>query len=251
MAISRCCQTFPSRSAAKRRLICFPPAGGDALLFRDWQHSLDQEIEVVGIRLPGRGSRFAEAPYQDWETLLINLENEFRNLMDLPYVLFGHSFGGILAFELTRRIQKNNESSLLPQQVIISALESPKNNSKTLKVFKGLNDRDLMAELKNLGGIPAEVFAHQELMEFMLPVLRADLALLESYKFKVSAPLLCRIKVMAGEQDPLVSQDELISWQQQTRQKLQISMFSGGHFYFQEYAEDFFCELKNALAGCW
>src|SRR6185295_11175567 len=89
---------------ARLRLFCFPYAGGGASAYRGWATALPSDLEVCPVQLPGRESRLREAPFTRPEPLIQTLADVLEPHLDLPFVLFGHSMGGMISFELSREL---------------------------------------------------------------------------------------------------------------------------------------------------
>src|SRR6186997_2012600 len=89
----------------RRRLFCFPFAGGGAATFRAWRSALAQDVEVVGVQLPGREGRFREPAFQEMTPLVEQLAVAIGSLFDRPVTFFGHSAGALVAFELARTLE--------------------------------------------------------------------------------------------------------------------------------------------------
>lgn len=210
------------------RLFCFPYAGGGSHIFRAWPGGLPGTVEVCTAQLPGRGSRIRERPYSDLKTLVSAVGAEILPLLDKPFAFFGHSMGAMISFELARHLRR--EHGVEPLQLFVSGRRAPQ-----LPVTEPTSydmPQDVFYEkLRTLNGTPTEVLEHPELMELMLPLLRADFSVVETYAYTHEPPLDVPITVFGGLQDPRVSREVLTPWREQTTAALTVRMLPGDHFF--------------------
>jgi amino acid adenylation domain-containing protein len=212
---------------ARVRLICFPYAGGSATVFHDWRTALPPTIDICAVQLPGRQSRLAEPPFTELAVLVDACATALRPLADLPWALFGHSFGGLIAFELARCMRNRGT---LPCHLFVAAVHAPHLPPRE-PLLHALPLPDLLAELDRLGGTPPELLAHRELIAEILPALRADLAMCEKYRLRPEAPLDCPVSAFGGIADPFPDRHQLAAWQQHARGAFRLRMLAGGHFF--------------------
>lgn len=210
------------------RLFCLPYAGGGASAFRLWSERLPWNVEVCPVYLPGREHRLREAAFTRLTSLVEALMEGLRPTLDMPFAFFGHSMGALIGFELTRYLRRN--ALPMPMQLFVSAHRGPQLPMRRAPAHT-LSDDELIDLLRRFGGTPQAVLQHAELMKIVLPVLRADFELCETYNYQPEAPLNCPISAFGGEQDTQVNAQELQAWQQQTLHNLTISMFPGDHFF--------------------
>jgi medium-chain acyl-[acyl-carrier-protein] hydrolase len=159
------------------------------------------------------------------------MDRELRPWLNLPYAIFGHSMGALLAFEWTRRLQRDRHP--MPDWIFLSGRRAPDVPDDT-SLLHSLPDRDFVEQLtRRYNGIPQEFLENNALMEVFLPILRADVAVVESYSFREGEPLDCPITVFAGAKDKSVSWDQLLAWKRHTRRRFAMHVLPGGHFYPQ------------------
>ena len=216
---------------AQLRLFCFPYAGAGALIFRNWTDGLPREVEVCPIQLPGRGTRLAEPPFTKLSCLIEALARALVPLLDKPFAFFGHSLGALIAFELARQIRR--QYGVHPVRLFASAGRAPQIPHRAPPIHT-LPDNEFLAELRRLNGTPRELLDHKELMAVMLPILRADFALYETYLYSNEPPLNCPISVFGGLQDRRVNESDLEAWRSQTSASFSLRMFPGDHFFLKE-----------------
>lgn len=217
----------PIEHGSRMTLFCFPYAGGGASLFREWKSELGPSVDVRAIRLPGRESRIAEPPFTSVRELVLNTVEEISPTIDGPFALFGCSFGALVAFETARALRIRG---FTPDHLIVAALKAPHLPMRR-KPIHGLSNVEFTEQLARFCGTPAPVLRNPELMELVLPAIRADFQAYESYEHQVSTPLACPVIAMGGTRDACVLPDELDAWRAHTTGPFSIRMFSGDHFF--------------------
>ncbi|MGZ4853648.1 MAG: thioesterase II family protein [Candidatus Angelobacter sp.] len=209
------------------RIFCFPYAGAGAAIFRDWARDLPGTIELCPVQLPGRETRAMEPACSRIEPLIEMLSRELTPFFDIPYVFFGYSMGALIAFELARALRRKSLPG--PSQLFLAARRSPRMADRSSTT--ALTDREFIEELKNIGGTPKEILRIPELLELMLPTLRADFSLCESYEYSPAAPLECPLSIFGGKEDADVSNEALAAWAAETGSSCNVKLFDGGHFF--------------------
>ena len=221
----RCSQPHPQ---ARLRLFCFPYAGGGASIYRTWSAGLPRDIEVCAIQLPGRENRLSDPPFIRLTLLVRTLAQVLGPYLDIPFAFFGHSMGALLSFELARHLRRQKRSG--PVHLFVSGHRAPQLPDPDPPIHR-LPDPMFVAELRRLNGTPEEVLQNAELRQLVLPVLRADFAICETYDYSSEEPLDCPIFAFGGTQDDEVSRDELGAWREQTSSSFRLRMFPGDHFF--------------------
>jgi medium-chain acyl-[acyl-carrier-protein] hydrolase len=149
-------------------------------------------------------------------------------LLDKPFGFFGHSLGALVAFELTRQLRR--QSGPQPVHLLVSAARAPQMPRKDRPIH-ALPEEEFLGELHRLNGIPGKVLEDTELMQFMLPILRADFAVFETYQYSAEPPLGCALAGFGGLQDRRVSSEDIEAWRDQTSASFSLRMFPGDHFF--------------------
>ena len=217
-----------SESEFQIRLFCFPYAGSSAQIFHGWQQELPAEIEVSPVHLPGRGVRVGENPFTELLRLAEVLAAELSPHANKPYALFGHSVGATIAFEVARAFRR--EGVPLPLHLFVSGCRAPQLSHTSYRSYD-LPSADLIGRLRKLNGTPSQILESPVMMEFFLPIIRADLQMIQTYNYSAEAPLSCPISAFGGWQD-LEEPPEMISaWCEQTTSSFQWQMFAGDHFF--------------------
>ncbi|WP_353961754.1 alpha/beta fold hydrolase [Streptomyces sp. NBC_01619] len=226
-----------------KQLFCFPHAGGNASMYQAWNDLLP--VQVVSIEYPGHGRRICESLTYDLNTLARQLTSEITRRASGPYAFFGHSMGALVAFELTRTLQR--ESYPGPEKLYVAASPAPVSVNSHPN-FSPL-DNDVQEEaqdvLGNLGGTPPEVLACEELMKIFLPILKADLSALRSYRCPSIEELRIPIAAFGGEGDSAVDRTSLSMWGQLTDSDFREVLFPGDHFFLRTHLH----ELVEVLTG--
>jgi medium-chain acyl-[acyl-carrier-protein] hydrolase len=216
------------RPGAALRLLCIPHAGGGASAFRGWADALPPEVEVCPVQLPGRENRILEPAVDRMAPLVDALAEQVAAADDLPFALFGHSNGALIGFELARRLREQGRPG--PLHLFASGRRAP-DLPNPLPDMHALPDDAFMRDLVSLGGTPREVAESPELLRLLLPLLRADVALNETYAFAEQAPLECGITAYGGVDDPKAACQELHAWRRHTRGPFAVRLFPGDHFF--------------------
>ena len=210
------------------RLFFFPHAGGSAASFRGWPAHLPMDAACYAIQLPGRGDRLREPPFTALTALVDNLAIEMQPWLQPPFVFFGHSMGALIAFELTRRLQAMRVPT--PVHLFVSGRGTPDRRSTRRRLYD-LPDEELIEEVDRLGGLPGSVRADAELMHLLLPTMRADFSVTQTYVFAPGPPLECPITALGGTHDPDVGIDQIAGWRDHTTRTFTMHVIEGDHFF--------------------
>lgn len=222
---------FKRSKPVKMRLFCLPYAGGDGTVFRSWPELLDESIEAVGVEYPGRGRLFCEELVTDAGKLADILLDSIRPLLDLPFALYGHSNGAIIAYELSKRL-----SSVLlrePEMIFLAAKRSPGLGKE--EPIHNLPTQEFVDVLRSYRGTPDVILNTPGLMDVYLPVLRADFALGETYCLGASAPIEAPCCLFAGAEDQVSKADEVAAWSPLFRRPPTFHTVPGGHFFMNTH----------------
>ena len=216
---------------ARLRLFCFPYAGGGAAIYRLWPQNLPSEVEVCVTHLPGRGTRLREPAFTSLDVLVDAAAEAIAPSLDKPFAFFGHSMGAMISFELARRLRDQGQPQ--PAHLFVSGRQAPQLPNLD-PISHNLPEEELHRELLRLNGTPREVLEHPELMELMLPLLRADFSVVETYNYRPGIPLDCSLTVFGGLRDKEVSREQLEAWREQTVGEFALRMLPGDHFFLND-----------------
>ncbi len=212
----------------KLRLFCFPYAGGSASVFQSWRRMFPQEIDICPVELPGHGGRLNEPLFKQLLPLVRATADGILPFLETPFAFFGHSMGALISFELARYLEQKYHLS--PRWLLLSGRAAPQVKKVDAPIYK-LPDLEFKKKIQELNGTPSEVLSHKELMDLLLPILRADFATCETYIYQPGPPLKCPITVFGGMQDKDVRVDDLKAWKEQTSGKFSLYLFPGDHFF--------------------
>jgi medium-chain acyl-[acyl-carrier-protein] hydrolase len=216
------------RTLSRLRLFCFPYAGSGAMTFRNWQDSLPASVEVFPVQLPGRGKRMGEPAFTQAHLLVQALSQSLRPYFDKPFAFFGHSMGALLSFELARQLRREHHPE--PLHLFLSGRRAPQVTNTDVPTYN-VPDAEFIEALRDLEGTPTEVLEHPELIQLMMPLLRSDFELCETYAYRPEPPLSCPISAYGGLQDTGVTREHLEGWREQTTGSFTLRMLPGGHFF--------------------
>jgi medium-chain acyl-[acyl-carrier-protein] hydrolase len=234
------------KPSARLRLVCFPHAGGTASSYRRWSTTLPDDVEVDAVELPGRGTRFTEPLRTSVADVVQELVDALRPWLDRPFAFFGHSMGALLAFEVARALRRQNGP--LPNRLCVSAAPAPDGFRRQLALAR-LSDDQLKEKLRALNGTPGAVLQEDELMGFMLPILRADLSLIDSHEYREEPPFAFPISAFGGIADREVRVEKLEGWRRQTTQAFSLRLFPGDHFFVHQRPERVLPAIVEAVRG--
>jgi medium-chain acyl-[acyl-carrier-protein] hydrolase len=214
------------------RMFCFPYAGVGVSVYRTWPAALASSIEFVAMQPPGREGRWGEKPFQRLDALVASAADALLPHLTTPFVFFGHSLGALVGFEVARKLRRDGRPQ--PLHLFASAHRAPHLPNPHPEI-RMLSDADFVDQLcKRYGGIPQTVLDNPDLLELMLPCLRADFSVFETYTYSEEPPLACRITAYGGTRDRRVSEPEVRAWERQTTGGFRCEMFSGEHFFIQD-----------------
>jgi len=205
-------------------------------------------VEVCAVQLPGRGPRFREAPLRDAALLVRAAADGLRPMMDVPFAFFGHSMGAVVSFEMAREVRRRGWPS--PVLLAVSGRQAPPRPSPDPPCGH-LAEPDFIREVRaRYDAIPDEVLAEPELLQLVLPALRADILMLDNYSYAPEPPLECPISCFGGEEDRHVSREDLEAWAAHTRGRFKVRTLPGRHFFIDSARDAVLSALRDDL-GPW
>jgi len=226
-ATNRWLSGVKANAQATVRLFCFPYSGASASLYFSWRDRLPG-IEVCPVELPGHGSRLSEPLYDSLESLVPVAAQALLPAFDKPFAFFGHSMGALLSFELARYLRRIHHRQ--PFHLFVSAHRAPHLPDHHDPIYS-LPELQFIEKLREMNGTPPEVLDNAEFRELLMPILRADFAISETYLYRPDQPLDCAITALGGLQDKHTSRESLDAWREQTTGRFIVRMFPGGHFF--------------------
>ncbi|WP_050577350.1 alpha/beta fold hydrolase [Pseudomonas cremoricolorata] len=240
-------KTWQPRPHATQRVICLPHAGGSASFFRHWGAALPAHVELIAVQYPGREERIDAPLISDLTLLVTAIADALQrtpHLLQQPYLLFGHSMGSALAYELHRALQQRGLP--LAQHLLLSACEAP--SRRKAEAFHLASDQRLMDEMLRLGGTQDAMAHSPELMELVLPVTRSDYQAIETYvpdpqRLPVSVP----ITALTGDEFHGLDLGDALAWADETTAGFVHRGFPGGHFYLMQQQDGVLDVVRAAL----
>ncbi|MDT5036784.1 MAG: hypothetical protein QOE03_1969 [Micromonosporaceae bacterium] len=235
------------RRSAALRLLCVPWAGSGTAAYHGWASVLPDDVEVWMLRLPGRESRRREPLLTDLATLASEAAAGIADRFDAPVGIFGHSSGGLIAFELARALRR--EHGVKPALLAISAQPAPHLPARYAPIFELPTDRFLDSLDERCHGVPEALRRDPEMQEIYLPVMRADVALEETYRYRPDEPLGCPIAAFGGQLDTESRESDLAAWREHTAAGFELTILPGDHFFFRSERETMLGRLVEQLRG--
>ncbi|MFE3858591.1 thioesterase II family protein [Streptomyces griseorubiginosus] len=217
---------FQRREGASVQLLCFHHAGGSAAMFREWTNLLPRSVEVIAVQLPGRADRFIETPYHDMTPLVDQLVEVIGPILERPYACYGASMGARVSWSLAHVLRERELP--MPRKLYVSSSAAPSLDRQ----IRGWNgpDEGLVRYMRELGGTPSQVLDNPDLLEGVLPILRADLTVLSTHTFQPTAPLDVPIRAFAGASDAEVPPAQMATWSDETNAEFTLDIVESGHF---------------------
>lgn len=244
--------SVPARCAApKFRMVCFPYAGAGASVYFTWaKHLAARGIELWNVQYPGRESRISDPPVRVFSALVEQVTNALLSLevTDSPFTLFGHSLGAILAYEVASQLARQKRR--LPAGLLLSGRNAPSHRRRPPRLHD-LPPDELLDAVAEFGNLSEAVRNEPELVELLMPALRADFALVHDYHerwdWRAAVPLSCRLSVFGGEQDPWTDRNGLAAWGQFVRGPCRLRTYAGGHFFINDFRQDIWNAVEEDL----
>lgn len=228
---------------AEVKLLCFPYAGGGVSIYHPWHRQLNNHVELNIVQLPGRGTHFSQSPIDDMDTLVAALLPKLSGLLQHNYVVYGHSLGSRVAFELVRQAMAKGFPP--PLHFFASGSASPKAKRSENTIYQ-LPDEGFIQALKDMNGTPPEILQNRQMMDLFMPTLRADFKLAEDYFCHKSFTIPTDVTVLSGRDDR-VSTEQLQRWGDFFKSS-QIVMCDGDHFFIDSHPQQVLDVVNAKLA---
>ena len=233
---------------ANMRLFCLPYAGGGTSIFRLWPKQLPSTVELAAIAFPGREARMSETPISNLSLMIEKLVEAIIPYLDKPFAIFGHSMGSIIAYELAKALEEKGHQ---PAALFVSGAAGPQVPEK-IRTLHLLSDEQFIEQLSaRYNAIPDVFLNDKALMALLLPILRADIKLLETYAYQDTQLLNCPLFALGSVEDPEATREQIETWRKHTRSTFESEMFPGGHFYLNSHQSLLLASLTKKLLGTW
>jgi medium-chain acyl-[acyl-carrier-protein] hydrolase len=236
------------RPSARLRLFCFVYAGGGASAYFPWSRRLREPIEVCAVQPPGRENRLREAPFTELQPFVADLASAIAPyIADKPFAFFGHSMGALIAYELTRTLRE--QGAPLPARIFASGALAPHLPSEETPLHPIADDTAFIeAVASRYGAVPKIVMENEELRSLILPALRADMGIIESYQYREAPPLPIDITAYGGVGDRSVRRDRLEQWAEHTTGEFSCLQFAGDHFFLNDARDALLSDVSARLS---
>lgn len=232
----------------KVKLYCIPYAGGSASIYSKWRRTLAAEIDLIPLELAGRGTKCNEPFYENLDEAVNDLYQLVIKEMDKndKYILFGHSMGSLIAFELYYKLMKGGYRE--PMHMFVSGGKAPHLerrlifHNKPLEEFKKhILEYDQSSEM---------IFQDEELLDFFVPVLRSDFKMVETHQYiDKTHKVGCDITALTGAWDLSLTLEEVNEWKKHGDKDFQLRQFEGGHFFINEHTEQIVTMIHEVVIG--
>lgn len=236
---------FATDQPAKRRLYCFPFAGGSAATYRTWPQSLPSGTEVAVLRFPGREPGSADAPLTSIEAMAAFAHTTILGDGALPFALFGHSMGAAVAYEVASALERSGGPA--PQHLFVSARQAPGVLPDREPIHRLPDDQFVDAIEARYGGIPPVVRNEPDLLRMYMGILRADVTAFETYVQLTDHRLACPVTAFGGIDDTHPTPEQLAGWADVATGPVATHTFRGGHFYVNEQG----AEITARMTTIW
>jgi surfactin synthase thioesterase subunit len=226
-------------------LICFPHAGGSASFYFPLSQVLSPAVELLALQYPGRQDRRTEKCVDNVSELADRILDVLAVRQERPFALFGHSMGGVLAFEVAQRLI--HKAGRKPLWFFSSSRRAPSTHRDSAIHLR--DDAGVVEELRLLAGAEAGWLADKELLASFLPAIRSDYKAIETYRYQPAPPLDCPITAFMGDADPYTTVDEAEKWRDHTTSGFDLHVFGGGHFYLDAHRNEVAQTIGSALTS--
>jgi surfactin synthase thioesterase subunit len=234
------------RHEAKMRLFCLPFAGAGASVYRTWSGVFPRSIEIRAVQLPGRESRLREPRIRNAVILAHEIADALCPYLDRPFALFGYSLGALLAFETVRALRRQGKPQ--PACLFAAAMHAPHLPDVHPPLSQLPHDRFI--EQVNAYFQPQDAaWRIPELLDMLLPILRDDMSMVDSYDYSIEPPLACPIDVYIGTEDRSVPAPSAQAWQEQTAAGFRMTAFPGTHFFLHSALPQLQEKVSHGLAA--
>lgn len=228
-------------------LVCFHHAGGGPSAFWSWRRQAETNIHVHPVVLPGRDARVDDLLPADMSALARMLAHELSDLLDEPHVLFGHSMGGLVAYQIARH--RRAAGKRVADALVVAACPAPHLVSPLAGAADLDDDAELAGGLSSIGGLPGEFLDRPDWLSTFLDGVRTDLKLCRTFSYRDERPLPCAIHAFGGKHDPLVRRSALVGWRRHTEASFSLKMLDGGHFLVQDQSSGLRSEVFAIAEG--
>lgn len=240
---------FPDRGGLP--LFCLPHAGGGASAYRAWLGKVPG-VDVLPVQPPGREARLRDAPHERMDSLVAELASVLAEATgSRPYAVYGHSLGALVAFETLREIRRRGGEE--PVRLFVSGCVAPQCTYDDGPPVVGMSEPEVVQMLRQLGGTPDWLLADREVLRMILPAVRADFSVKETYSYVAEPPLDVPVTVLASTADARAPLEYQKRWRELTSADFTMHTLTGGHFAVFERSDltlgHVAADLRSSLSG--
>ncbi|MFC5044321.1 thioesterase II family protein [Aquimarina hainanensis] len=232
------------------KIIALPFAGGNKYSFRKLEKHVPPSIQWITLELPGRGSRFKESRLEDISLMIEDLLRQIKpHIEESPYMIYGHSMGTLLGYELTKALMQL--SYKLPECLFFTGRGAP--NKVTFTKKSTLPKDVFWKEVEEMGGLPKELLEYEDLLDLNYPILKGDFKAIEDYVFTPMTSLfpmplyVCMGEEEIGEGPGKTSIDCIKAWNEKTDAPQKIQWMHGDHFFILKNPKEIVDRIVNAF----
>lgn len=218
----------------KINLFCLPFAGGSKYSYPEFVKKASVNFNVIPLDLPGRGSRFREPLLTDIHSMVEDLFNQMKRGFQMPYIIYGHSMGTLLAYLVTNRIRTANLRA--PLLLFLTGCGSPGRSFIRNEKRYLLPKDEFISKLKSYGGSPDEILEDESLLNYFEPIIRADFQAVDTYVFEPAPSFDIPLVVITGTEES-VTREEAQAWKDHTEAEVECFQFPGKHFFIFNYVD--------------
>lgn len=225
--------------SGRLRLVCFPHAGGAASYFRDWSKRLREGVELWAVQYPGRENRLGDPLPADMDSLVDDVTEGIRGLLDRPVVIFGHSMGALVGYEVAQRLIGAGEHDAV-RRLVVSGSAAP-HLARTYPSQENaslLSDEQLVQAVKRFGVDGLELLDDADMRSVLLPAIRNDYRLVQSFVAEPRDVMNVEVTALVGREDSFVDAEEARAWSSVTNSQFSFRAFPGGHFYLTQFRDE-------------
>ena len=214
-------------------LFCLPFAGGNKYSYREFVDKAPAFLNIITLEYPGRGARMKEALVSDINELVEDVYLQIiPHIKEKQYAIYGHSLGGLMTYLLTKKLIENNHQQ--PVQLFVTGTTGPSAISRTEKKRHLLEKIEFIEEIRLLNGMPEEILANAELLEYFEPILRSDFKVSENYVHIENTPFNIPLTVITGTEEEMQIED-IELWQKVTMHPVEFNTMLGNHFFIYDH----------------
>lgn len=236
----------PAPADARRIVLCFAHAGGGATAWRRLGKEMPADTTTLGVRLPGRETRFSEPRLYRYEDVVAAVADAMEHLPRTPDLILGHSLGALLAYETVRGLERRGRA--LPALLAVAGMRAPDLPPRRPPVYDAPAEV-FMGRLRQNGGMPSGVIDNPDMLALFEPLLRADYEMYDTYRWRPGPPLGCAVAAFAGETDATHPAEDVAGWRNHAAGAFTMTVSPGGHFFPYAGESDFPRRIAALLDG--